>query len=118
MLALLAVLGFTVAGCGGTKVVRDRPCCDAVSVVHSGSATATHRFIIAGKLTIPNVETGTLVRCKGWRGKYVSVPHRGSGLEVGESVKLSGTMKETELMSLTHRENGAITVACQLVEPR
>jgi hypothetical protein len=27
-------------------------------------------------------------------------------------------VKDTELMSLTHRENGAITIACQFVEPR
>jgi len=92
--------------------------------VGSGSATATHRFIIDGTLTIPNVKTGTLIRCKGWKGKYVRVPQRGSSLEVGESVKLPTTVKKllgtakTELMSLTHRENGAITVACQSVEPR
>ena len=132
VLALLAVLGLMIAGCGGTKkavvtaggpVPYHGPCCGATSVVNSGSAAATHRFIIGGTLTIPNVKTGTLIRCKGWKGKYVLVPQRGSSLEVGEAVKLSGTVKkrlgtESELMSLTHRENGAITVACQLVEPR
>ena len=132
-LALLPVLGLTIAGCGGTKtavvtvggpVARSRPCCDATSVVGSGSATATRRLIIGGTLTIPNVKTGTLIRCKGWKGKYVRVPQRGSSLDVGESVKLPPTMKKlpgtakTDLMFLTHHENGAITVACQFVEPR
>jgi hypothetical protein len=65
-----------------------------------------------------NVKTGTHIRCKGWTGKDLRVPRLGTDLAVGESVKLLSRMKQTEVMFLTHRENGAITVACELVEPR
>jgi hypothetical protein len=119
-LALLAVLGFAVAGCGSVKKTN------------SGQYTVTlRRGVASGPITvtrspglrpattaIQNVKTGTHIRCKGWTGKDMRVPRRGTGFDVGESVKLSRTLKETELMSLTHRENGAITVACELVEPR
>ena len=124
VLVLLAVFGFAVAGCGSVKKTN------------SGQYTVTlRRDVASGPITVTrspglrpattailNVKTGTHIRCKGWQGKDMRVPRRGSHLTVGESVKLSraeaklsGT--ETELMSLTHRENGSITVACESVTP-
>jgi multidrug efflux pump subunit AcrA (membrane-fusion protein) len=118
-LALLVILGFAVAGCGSVKKTN------------SGQYTVTlRREVPSGPITVTgsattailNVKTDTHIRCKGWMGRDMRVPRLGTGLTVGESVKpsvkLPGTVKETELMSLTHRENGSITVACQFVEPR
>jgi hypothetical protein len=114
-LALLTVLGFAVAGCGSGKKT------------YSGRYAVTlHRNVASGPITVTgpattailNVKTGTHIRCKGWMGKDMRVPRLGSGLTRGESVKLSGSVRETELLSLKHRENGSITVACQFVEPR
>ncbi len=114
-LTLLAVLGFAVAGCGSGKKTN------------SGQYTVTlRRDVASGPITVTgpattailDVKTGTHIRCKGWTGKDMRVPRLGSGLTLGESVKLSGSVTQTELMSLTHRENGSITVDCQFVEPR
>jgi hypothetical protein len=129
-LVLLAVLGFTVAGCGATKkagvtaggpVPHHGPCCGFTSVVRSGSATGTHRLIIAGTQTIPNVKTGTLISCRGWNGRFVRVPQRGSSLEVGGGLLWMITRRETKSsasvrMSLRHLGNGAIMVSCSAVE--
>ena len=125
VLALLAVLGFAAAGCGSGKKTNSGQYQYTVTLhknVPSGTITVTGPATTA----ILNVKTGTHIRCKGWTGKDIRVPRLGSGLTVGESVKLPGTpvklpgtpVKETDVMFLTHRENGAITVACKFVEPR
>ena len=117
VLTLLAVLAFAVAGCGSGKKTG------------SGQYTVTlHRNVASGPITvigaataaILNVKTGTHIRCKGWMGKDLRVPRLGSGLTLGESAMQPGsvTEPETEVMFLTHRENGSISVACQFVQPR
>ena len=117
VLALLAVLGFAGAGCGSGKKTNSGQYQYTVTLhknVPSGPITVTGTATTA----ISNVKTGTHIRCKGWTGKDMRVPRLGSSLTRGESVKLSGSVAETELLSLTHRENGSITVSCQFVEPR
>ena len=117
VLALLAVLGFAAAGCGSGKKTNSGQYQYTVTLhknVPSGPITVTGTATTA----ISNVKTGTHIRCKGWTGKDMRVPRLGSSLTRGESVKLSGSVAETELLSLTHRENGSITVSCQFVEPR
>jgi hypothetical protein len=117
VLALLAVLGFAAAGCGSGKKTNSGQHQYTVTLhknVPSGTITVTGTATTA----ILNVKRGTHIRCKGWMGKDIRVPRLGSGLTLGESVTLSGSVTETELMSLTHRENGSITVSCQFVEPR
>ena len=97
-LALLAVLA---AGCGSVKRTV-------------GPITVTRPTPTA----VSNVKTGTRIRCPGWTGKDLRVPRQGADSTVGEPVRLTRKMKETEVMFLTHRENGAITVACEFVVPR
>jgi len=124
-LALLAVLGFAAAGCGsGKKAVSGGSDIYTVTL-HNNVPSGPITVAGAAATAISNVKTGTHIRCKGWQGKDVRVPRRGSDLIVGESVKLSKTQAkvlrtetETELMDLTHRENGSITVACESVTPR
>jgi hypothetical protein len=122
VLAMLAVLGFAVAGCGGTKKA-------AVTVggpmKHSGTATVdsiagshrmttVHQFIVAGSVTIRNVKTGTQVACKGWHAQGVRVPPRGRAV-VGFAPKSAIPGKKAhalDQMYLRHRQNGSITVNC------
>ena len=132
VLALLAVLGFAAAGCGSGKKTNSGQYQYTVTLhknVPSGPITVTGAkttampsspIAVTGAKTtaILNVKTGTHIRCEGWTGKDMRVPRLGSSLTRGESVKLSGSVAETELLSLTHRENGSITVSCQFVEPR
>ena len=117
VLALLAVLGFAGAGCGSGKKTNSGQYQYTVTLhknVPSGPITVTG----TATTSISNVKNGTHIRCKGWTGKDMRVPRLGSSLTRGESVKLSWSLAETELLSLTHRENGSITVYCQFVEPR
>jgi hypothetical protein len=121
VLVLLVVLGFAVAGCGSVKKTNSGQYTVTLRDVASGPITVTRSPGLRPATTvILNVKTGTHIRCEGWTGKDMRVPRLGSGLYAGESVKLATPMKETEteLMSLTHRENGAITVACEFVTPR
>jgi len=109
-LALLAVLGLSVAGCGGTKTddVGQR----LIRLRDSLTLRVSDRHV-----TIPNVRTGTRVLCKGWEGKAVVVPRRGRAVDVGQSViVLPGTKPSeahgSEQLSLTHYRNGSLAVNC------
>lgn len=85
-LALLAVVGFTVAGCGSSK-----------KAVSGGPIT------VAGTTTISSVEVGTLIRCKG--GPAARTPHW-----FGSSyLRVPGV---PGLIHLEHRHNGSVTVSC------
>ena len=54
-LALLALLGFVLDGCGSGRAVTSGP------------------FIVTGTTTLSRVQVGTLIRCKG--GPAARVPH-------------------------------------------
>ena len=85
-LAVLAVGGFTVAGCGSSD--------NAVS----GSITVT------GTTMISNVKVGALVRCKG--GPAVRSP-RWFG---PSALTIPGVPGQIDL---NHRHNGSVTVTCK-----
>ena len=111
-LVLLAVLGFAAAGCGATKKI--------VVTVQTNSLAAkiaddTRTITVDGSVTttIPNVLTGTRIKCKGWPGRGVKVPPPGSGADVGEGrATVNGTAPTSHDMQLTHQEDGSITVFC------
>ena len=106
-LALLAVLGFTVAGCGATK---------KRTVVHNdGQALRSSPITVTGTTTVPNVATGTLIHCRG--GPSAKVPRRGGAVAAGED-KLSevGAPAPTSSsgeIQLEHQMNGSVTVRCK-----
>jgi hypothetical protein len=119
-LAVLAVLGLAVAGCGATKKaavtlggpVKHSGSGTVNTIVRSDRMTAAHRFIVAGSVTIKNVKTGTQVACKGWQG--VSVPPRGQAV-VGFASAMATPGKKSQAldqMSLRHRQDGSIAVSC------
>ncbi len=99
-LALLAVLGFAVAGCGSAKKAK------------SGQYTVTlykkadsSPITVRGTTTIPNVKPGARVNCKGWKGQGVAVPSRGGeALITFESqIAIPGKKTSGSVMSLTRR---------------
>jgi hypothetical protein len=106
-LALLAVLGFAIAGCGATKkkiVVYDR-----VGPVNPIQVTGT------GTTTIPNVKTGRPILCQGWKGPGVKVPPPGSSASDSESENSqAGTVpSSSKQIQLEHLPNGSLTVSCK-----
>jgi len=112
-LVLLAVLGFAAAGCGATKkvVVSVQTNSLAAKIAYQYARTIT----VDGSVTttIPNVLTGTRIKCKGWPGRGVKVPPPGSGADVGEGrATVNGTAPTSHDMQLTHQEDGSITVFC------
>jgi hypothetical protein len=121
-LAVLAVLGLAVAGCGATKKaavtlggpVKHSGSGTVNSIVRSGRMTAAHRFIVAGSVTIKNVKTGTQVACKGWHGQGVSVPPRGQAVVgLASATAIPGKKSQAlDQMSLRHRQDGSIAVSC------
>jgi hypothetical protein len=107
VLALLAGLGFTVAGCGATKG----------TIVNAGPkpirVSAPHTITVIGTTTIPNVKAGTRIKCKGWLGHGVKVPRTGSEANVGGgTASPNGVPPTSHQMQLNHSENGSLTVAC------
>ena len=86
--ALLAILGFAVAGCGATKKI----------------------VTLTGTVTLPNVKSGTLVTCKG--GPVILVPAHGLG--IGQVTIL--TRKNSPEIQLTHLQNGSVTASCKPVK--
>jgi hypothetical protein len=86
VLALLALAGLTVAGCGSSK------------------GAVTGPITVSGTTTISNVKVGTLIRCKG--GPAVPAP-RWFG---GSALTVPGVPGQIDLI---HRHNGSVTVTCQ-----
>ncbi|MGH3053777.1 MAG: hypothetical protein ACRDL7_02225 [Gaiellaceae bacterium] len=85
-LALLAVVGFTVAGCGSSETTVSGP------------------ITVTGTTTISNVTVGTLIRCKG--GPAARVPHW-FGYSYLRSPGVPGAI------GLKHRDDGSVTVLCK-----
>lgn len=112
-LALLAVLGFAVAGCGSAKkAVSGGPRYIHVVTLHKKAGSGLI-ITVTGTLTIPNVKAGTRIKCKGWPGRGVKVPPPGSEANVGGGTATpSGTGSSSRNMKLTHLENGSVTVSC------
>jgi hypothetical protein len=111
VLPLLAVLGFTVAGCGATKkiVVNVRTNSLSTEIANDYPRTIT----VVGTTTISNVKAGTRIKCKGWLGHGVKVPRLGSEANVGGgTASPNGVPPTTHQMRLNHSENGSLTVVC------
>lgn len=105
-LALLAVLGFAVAGCGGTETITSGG--PPVSVF-----TRAPTIRVSGSATIPNVPTGTRIICKGWPARGVKVPPLGGAANAGAGTATpGGTGSSSRNLKLTHLENGSVTVSC------
>jgi hypothetical protein len=106
-LALLALLGFA-AGCGATKKIVVRVQTGSVSnneartITVAGSATTT----------IPNVQTGTRIKCKGWPGRGVKAPAPGTTANVGGGKATPGGAQTSHSVQLTRLANGSLTVIC------
>ena len=110
VLALLAVLGFTVAGCGATKKIAAKGSLTAVAIPN---ANGPHTITVVGTTTIPNVKAGTRIKCKGWLGHGVKVPRMGSEANVGGGTAApNGVPPTSHQMRLNHSENGSLTVVC------
>jgi hypothetical protein len=100
-LALLVVLGFTVAGCGATK---------KESVVNPGGPLSVQQSTappirVSGKSTIlMNLKAGTLVACKDWPGVQVTVPATGA--------LVTARSRGTKELRLKRLPDGTIHVSC------
>ena len=109
-LALLFVLGVTVAGCGATKKIATTGSLTAVAIPN---AHTSHTITVVGTTTIPNVKAGTRIKCKGWLGHGVKVPPMGSEANIGGGMAApSGVPPTSHQMRLNHSENGSLTVVC------
>ena len=113
VLALLAVLGVVVAGCGSAKknVVAGKQSRGVVYVgpvrgsgVQQSSANSAIRVPGATTMTIPNVKTGTRIVCKDMPGISVTAPATGASV----IARTRGT-KELRLKRLSNR---SIRVSC------
>ena len=96
VLALLAVLGFAVAGCGSGKKAASP---SATLAITPGSIT-----IIGEEATIADVKAGTRIACKSLPGIRVTVPATGASV----IARGRGT-RELRLKRLPH---GTIRVFC------
>jgi hypothetical protein len=105
-LALLAVIGFTVTGCGSSKKAGP------ATFAGVGLPPGANSITVTGNTEISNVKTGTRIKCKGWPGRGVKVPLPGAVANIGGgTVKPNGT-KTSRNMHLTRLENGSVRVIC------
>ena len=114
-LALLAVLGFTVAGCGSAKRAVSTTyelTVTKVPVNASGSITVTG----ITTTTIPNVAAGTRIICKTRQGMgaNVKVPRVGATVSEGQLplTQLGQEPPPEQQIAVTHLTGGSITVSC------
>lgn len=110
-LVMLLVLGFVVAGGASAKktIVRagtvTRPAQNVAIVGGTGAITVT------GTVTLPDVEPGTPIACKG--GPRVKVPAGAGGVNATRAsfTAASGPSPSTSL-ELSRSANGTVTVSC------
>jgi hypothetical protein len=99
VLALLAVVGFVLAGCGS-------------GTTHTNSGTTESRTItvgpvtLVGTTTIAHMPTGTPIHCK--HGPGAEVPKLGEG--VGGSADGPNSSGEIQV---THRRDGSVVASCR-----
>lgn len=112
-LALLAVLGVAVAGCGATKRIVVKVDTNSLAAKIGSESAGTITVVGAPITTIPKVKTGSRIKCTGWPGRGVKVPPRGSAADVGEGkATVNGTEPTSHDMQLTHLKDGSVTVLC------
>jgi hypothetical protein len=96
VLTLLGLLGFVAAGCG------------------TGATSASPTITVTGTGTLTNLDTGTLVQCKGGPGAKVPVPGHDVDESAGEDT-LSRTRTGASLrgaIRLERLRNARVRIAC------
>jgi hypothetical protein len=115
-LALLAILGFTVAGCGSSRKAGPSTSVTRAVVTVGGPELGPITVTGPTTTTIPNVPTGTRITCRTRHGlgANVKVPRVGVTVAEGQSQlrELGQTRTPTQQINLTHLEDGSITVSC------
>jgi hypothetical protein len=111
-LAVLALLGLVAAGCGATKKIVVTVKTNSLATEIANNEARTITVVGSETTTIPNVQTGTRIECKGWPGRGVKVPPRGSEANVGEGKATPNGTTTSHGVQLTHLENGSLTVSC------
>ena len=103
-LAMLAVLGFAVAGCGSKKHQVHSEVPQKATIALGGEIIGT--ITVTGQTaTLPNVKTGTRIACKGLPGIRVTAPATGASV-----IARSRGTRELRLKRLP---NGSIQVSCR-----
>ncbi len=108
--ALLAFLGFAVAGCGATKKGGWEQYPVTLYKKASGPLAVT------GTMTISSVKTGTFIRCHG--GPGAKVPARGAGVSAGSAIQAvigattTAPPPVSRQIQITHLQDGSVTVSC------
>jgi hypothetical protein len=110
-LSLLALLGFA-AGCGATKKIVVRVHTGSLSTEIANNETRTITVAGSATTTIPNVQTGTRIKCKGWPGRGVKAPAPGTTANVGGGKATPGGAQTSHSVQLTRLANGSLTVLC------
>jgi hypothetical protein len=110
-LALLALLGFA-AGCGASKKIVVTVQTGSVSIQIANNGTRTITVAGSATTTIPNVQTGTRIKCKGWPGRGVKAPAPGTTANVGGGKVTPGGAQTSHNVQLTRLANGSLTVLC------
>jgi hypothetical protein len=108
-LALLAALGFAVAGCGSSQ----KPISGGPNVVTLSKKAESHPVQINGTVTIPHLLPFHRVKCYGWPGRGVEVPPRGGTANVGRGKATPSGKSSSKSMQVTHLENGSVIVSCK-----
>jgi hypothetical protein len=113
-LALLAMLGFTVAGCGSGKKANAG---QYTVTLHNSVPSGPIRVRSAGTTAISNAKTGTRITCTG--GMSAKVPRIGYTIEAGQGVGMFSGRSSSKRpqhqveIELTHLLNGSVTVTCK-----
>lgn len=115
-LALLAILGFGVAGCGSSKKAGPSTSVTRAVVTVGGPELGSITITGSTTTTIPNVSTGTRITCRTRHGlgASVKVPRVGVTVDEGQSQlrELGQKRSPTQQINVTHQEDGSITASC------
>jgi hypothetical protein len=105
-LALLAVVGFAVAGCGVTKKL-------GVKSLGPGPKVSFGSTMTVAQAAFLPIKTGTVIVCTGGRPR-ARVPVRGGAVNVGSDVLTrKGTVPaSSRSLQIRHLESGWVFVTC------
>jgi len=108
-LAVLAALGFFVAGCGGSAKKGG-----SISLILVTTARLSPEALtVSGTTTISDVKPGTSIGCKGG-GPRVKVPAGAGAVNAGTGTVRKGGSghSHSKHLQLTRSPNGTVTVTC------
>ena len=110
-LAVLAGLGFAVAGCGSAKKAGPGPA--VVNTVDSNSPSGT--IFVTGKKTFVGLKVGTPIACKGGE-PTANVPSGGKEILIGgawSGYAASKPSSDSMTLDVWHKRNGRVAVTCR-----